>query len=244
MKRITAFWVFFITVVLSSPPLARADKAGNDWVILLHGMGRTGFSMRKMARYLDGQGYRTVNITYPSTRLPIPVIAETIVKPAVDRCLADGAERVHVVSHSLGGIVIRQYLQDHSLPSGSRIVMMGPPNRGSEIADLLKDVPLYRWLMGEAGQSLGTAETSFVNTLKPVNATIGIIAGTRTVAPVCSFLIPGADDGKVSVFRTQLDEMTDFVTVPRSHPFMASSRPVMREVAGFLEHGRFGDSGA
>ena len=202
-------------------------------------MGRTKFSMRNVAAYLEEKGYKTMNISYPSTKESIPVIAETHIKQAIETCVNQGAEKVHVVTHSLGGIVIRQYLQSHSLPEGSRVVMLGPPNKGSEVADFLMDFSIYKWIMGQAGQSLGTADDSFVNTLGPVSEDIGVIAGTRTIDPISSFIIPGPDDGKVSVESTRLDEMTDFIRIPRSHPFMASSTTILHQIHHFLKCGWF-----
>jgi hypothetical protein len=242
MKRITVVVIIVLTVLAFFPLTeiyAKPEKGKTEFVLLLHGMGRTRFSMRKVARFLEDRGYKVMNISCPSTTEPIPVIADTYVKQAIDTCMKQGADKIHVVTHSLGGIVIRQYLQNNSLPDGSRIVMLGPPNKGSQVADFLMDFFLYKWAMGDAGQSLGTNGDSLVNMLGPVDEDIGIIAGTRTVDPISSLLIPGADDGKVSVDSTMLDEMTDFITIPKSHPFMASSRTIMHQIEYFLENGKF-----
>lgn len=242
MKRTTLLMMIVLAVLLTAPDravYAKPEPGKSEYVLILHGMGRTRFSMRKVARFLEEKGYKAINLSYPSTSEPIPVIADTYVRQAIESCVKQGADKVHVVTHSLGGIVIRQYLQNNSLPEGSRIVMLGPPNKGSEVADVLMNSFIYKWLMGDAGQSLGTDDDSYVNMLGPVEEDIGIIAGTRTVDPVSSLLIPGPDDGKVSVDNTMLDEMADFICIPKSHPFMASSRTIMHQIEYFLEHGRF-----
>lgn len=242
MNRYTVLFIIFlvlISIVCEQKAIARPEKGKTEYVLILHGMGRTRFSMRKVAKFLEDRGYKTMNISYPSTSEPIPVIADTHVKEAIETCVKQGASKVHVVTHSLGGIVIRQYLQANSLPEGSRVVMLGPPNKGSEMADFLMDSFLYKWVMGDAGQCLGTSEDSYVNMLGPVDEEIGVIAGTRTVDPIGSFLIPGPDDGKVSVESTMLDEMTDFICIPKSHPFMASSKTIMHQIEYFLENGKF-----
>ena len=247
MKRITVIAVMILVLMsmaLEREACAKPEQGKTEYVLILHGMGRTRFSMRKVARFLEERGYKTMNLSYPSTSEPIPVIADTYVKEAILSCVKQGADKIHVVTHSLGGIVIRQYLQNNSLPQGSRIVMLGPPNKGSEVADFLMNSFLYKWLMGDAGQSLGTDEDSYVNMLGPVEEDIGIIAGTKTVDPISSLLIPGPDDGKVSVDSTMLEEMTDFICIPKSHPFMASSRTIMHQIEYFLEKGQFDKAGA
>ena len=117
--------------------------------------------------------------------------------------------------------------------------MIAPPNKGSEVADRLKDFLLYRWIMGPAGQELGTSPHSLPHRLKPVCAPIGIIAGTRSLEPWFSRLIPGPDDGKVSVESTRLPEMTDFLEVAAPHGTIMRYRKVMDQVAFYLKNGRF-----
>jgi hypothetical protein len=146
---------------------------------------------------------------------------------------------IHFVTHSLGGILVRYYLQDHHLPPDSRVVMLSPPNQGSEIADLLKDFFLYRWIMGPAGQQLGTAEDAMPSRLSPVSVPVGIITGDSTLEPWFSSHLPGPDDGKVSVERARLPEMADFMVVHRSHGFIMNDPQVIAQTIHFLRHGRF-----
>ena len=134
---------------------------------------------------------------------------------------------------------MRHYLQRHSLPPGSRVVMLSPPNRGSEISDLLKDFFLYRWIMGPAGQQLGTSAKSLPNRLGPVNVPVGIITGDRSLDPWLSIRMPGPDDGKVSVASARLPEMADFLVVHRSHGFIMNGPEVIAQTSHFLKYGMF-----
>jgi triacylglycerol lipase len=218
-------------------------KDGTDeWVILLHGLGRLRQSMRGLERYLISLGYITINLAYPSTKLTIEAIAETHLARAVESCAAQRAGKIHFVGHSLGGIIVRQYLQRHSMPPGSRLVMLSPPNQGSELVDLLMQIPLYRWITGPAGQEIGRGPESVVTHLKPVGIDVGVIAGNLSINLVFSAFLDGPDDGVVSVKSTTLPEMRDFLIVPNTHTFIMRHPLVMRQVSHFIKHGRFDHS--
>jgi hypothetical protein len=209
----------------------------DEHVVLLHGMAQTPLSMAPLGHDLRRAGYLVRNIGYPTRRHDVAELARRYLAPAV---AAVGAESpVHLVTHSLGGLIARQYLQWAALPEGSRIVMLAPPNHGSEVADLVRDWLVYRWLMGAVGQQLVTTADGIVHRLGPVDAEVGIIAGNRTIQPWFSALIPGQDDGAVSVASTRLDGMRDFIVVGGSHTLLVLKREVRRQVVHFLRHGRF-----
>jgi len=210
-----------------------------EWVILLHGLGRFRQSMRGLEQHLKGLGYSTINLAYPSTTKTIETIAETHLARAVQGCEAQGAGKIHFVGHSLGGLIVRQYLQQHSVPAGSRLVMLSPPNQGSELVDLLMQVPLYRWITGPAGQEIGKGPESVANRLKPVAIDVGVIAGNFSINLVFSAFLDGPDDGMVSVKSAMLPEMRDFITVSNTHTFIMKDPLVMRQAAHFLKHGKF-----
>ena len=214
----------------------------SEWVILLHGLGRFRQSMRGLEQHLKRLGYLTINLAYPSTTKTIETIAETHLARAVQGCEAQRAGKIHFVGHSLGGLIVRQYLQQHSIPEGSRLVMLSPPNQGSELVDLLMKVPLYRWITGPAGQEIGRGPESVVNRLKPVEIDVGVIAGNLSINLVFSAFMDGPDDGMVSVKSTMLPEMRDFIIVPNTHTFIMKDPMVMRQVSHFLKHGRFDHS--
>ena len=172
----------------------------SECVILLHGLGRFRQSMRRLEQHLKSLSYSTINLAYPSTTKTIEAIAETHLATAVQGCEAQGSAKIHFVGHSLGGLIVRQYLQRHSVPAGSRLVMLSPPNQGSELVDLLMQVPLlYQWAAGPAGQELGTGPDSVASRLKPVEIEVGVIAGNLSINLLFSAFLDGADDGMVSV---------------------------------------------
>lgn len=243
--RDTITLLILLLIAISVPvpaesSIALASKtSATECVILLHGFGRTPHSMEKMADRLEASGYTVWNEGYPSTEKPIDELVTDHLIPAVQWAKEMGAEKIHFVTHSLGGILVRVYLQQNSLPAGSRIVMLGPPNSGSQVVDRLRSFFLYKWFMGPAGQQLGTDAESVPNNLGPVTADIGIIAGTRSMEPWFSMILPGKDDGKVSVESTKLEEMNDFLTVKSTHPFIMRAPEVIDQVVFYLRNGRF-----
>ena len=208
-----------------------------DSVILLHGLARSDRSMNKLEKALRGEGYCVQNINYDSTRSNIENLAGQVINPALAAC--PGEARVHFVTHSMGGILVRQYLHRHDIPNLGRVVMLGPPNKGSEVIDNLKDFPGFHFIHGDAGLELGTGETSVPNRLGHATFDLGIIAGTRSVNILLSRMIPGVDDGKVSVENTKLEGMSDHIEMDVTHTFMMRNDGVIAQVLHYLEHGRF-----
>lgn len=179
------------------------------------------------------------NVGYPALRLPVQMLADRYLPPALERSGASTGRTVHFVTHSLGAIVLRQYLQDHPPPAHSRAVMLAPPNHGSEIADKLRGLAPYRRLMGPAGQQIGTDTDALPARLRPVDIEIGIIAGRRNVTPILGRYLSGEGDGKVTVRSATLDEMDDFLVVDAGHTFIMYHPTVLRAVVCFLEAGSF-----
>lgn len=219
--------------------IGAAPAAASECVITLHGLLRGEGSMQPMADFLMQSGYQVVNLGYPSRHAPIAELAATAIPTALERC--EGAERVHFVTHSLGGILVRHYLTDHSVPNLGRTVMLGPPNGGSEIVDRLGDLAMFEWLNGPAGQQLGTGSDSVPNQLGPVNYEVGVIAGTRTFDPLMSALLPDPDDGRVSVASTHLEGQREHLVLPVTHAFMMRNESVMQAVLRFLRTGSFAE---
>ncbi|HAK58912.1 MAG TPA: hypothetical protein DCO77_00825 [Nitrospiraceae bacterium] len=240
-KTLLRFLVLLLVVLTGCtvPAIIRNAGPPAECVIVLHGMGRTASSMRAMEKHLTQAGYRVVNVDYPSTSKTIPQISTEAVAGAVSQCRRGKLQPIHFVTHSLGGILVRQYLQHSALPWQGKIVMIAPPNKGSEVADRLKDFFIYRWATGPVGQALGTGPDSLPNQLKPITAEIGIIAGSKSLNPLFSRYIPGPDDGKVAIARTKLAGMKDFIIVPSSHTFIMSHPTVLRQTVYFLGKGFF-----
>ena len=215
-----------------------------ETVILLHGLCRTSHSMAKMERALTDAGYKVQNVSYPSRTASIQQLADDAIGKAVADCQRNGATKIDFVTHSLGGILVRSYLARHSLPELGRVVMLAPPNQGSEVVDKLGWTFVFKWLNGLAGNELGTGANSTPNQLGPVNYPVGVIAGDRSINWINSLLIPGADDGKVSVERTKLAGMSDHTVIHTAHPFIMKNRDAIRQTIQFLRSGAFNHANA
>ena len=217
------------------------DNIRGECVVLLHGLSRTYRSMNRMQETLTDTGYHTVSLNYPSTKKTIESIAGEDFPPALDKCRECKPSSIQLDTQSLGGIVIRQAFSKKRPVNLGRVVMLSPPNRGSAVVDKLKDWWFYIWLNGPVGQQLSTDADSVPNQLGSVDYPVGIITGDRHAFfdAWFSFLIPGRDDGKVSVEHAQVDGMRDFLVVHESHPFIMNSDYVMAETVYFLRKGTF-----
>ncbi len=196
--------------------------------------------MAKLEKALTKQGYSTINMAYPSTKYPIEELAENTISNALTRC--HNCAQVHFVTHSLGGILVRHYLANHTIENLGRVVMLGPPNKGSNIVNKLHQFAVYKFINGPAGLQLGSEESSLPNQLGAVNFELGVIAGTRTVNPLLSLMLEKPNDGKVSVENSKVDGMTEHIALPVTHTFMMNNSSVISYVIHFLKHGTFKDS--
>jgi len=211
-----------------------------ECVILLHGLARSSTSLNAMEQALQDEGYQTANIDYPSRDFEIAELADIAVEKGLAACRAmDSIEKIHFVTHSLGGILVRQYLDSASIDRLGRVVMLGPPNQGSIAVDDLEGVPGFDWINGPAGRQLGKGKNSVPLALGPADFELGIIAGNRTIDPITSAVLDNPDDGRVSVADTRLEGMNDFIVVEHSHAFMMRMRRPIELTILFLKTGRF-----
>ena len=222
----------------TSLPEASTDPT-EECVILLHGMTRTSNSMNKIERDLVSEGYLVANVGFPSRKHDIPTLAEMAVGEGVNSCRKREARRISFVTHSVGGILVRYYLSRNALPELGRVVMMAPPNQGSQLIDHARKMSVVGIIMGPAGHQLGTGLDSVPLQLPAANFSVGVIAGTKTFNPLMSAFLPNPDDGKVTVESTKLAGMQDFIIVPYSHALMMRKRGVREQVIRFLRYGQF-----
>ncbi len=207
-------------------------------MILLHGLSRTKSSMNKIENTLVDNGYQVINEGYPSRSATVQELADEALPHAMNQC--NERDNISYVTHSLGGILVRDfYARRTSLVRPVAVVMLGPPNQGSEIIDNPNYDRLGSWWNGPAGDQVSAKPDSYVNQLPPVNYPVGVIAGNESLNPFYSEMLPGADDGKVSVVRTRVDGMADWIVMPVTHSFMMRNEAVINQVINFLSSGHF-----
>jgi pimeloyl-ACP methyl ester carboxylesterase len=208
-----------------------------DAVVLLHGIARSSASMNKIEHFMTQNGYSVLNLNYPSTEQPLESLVEHI-HPNISRH-AKAHRQIHFITHSMGGLLARAYLHKYKPENLGRVVMLSPPNKGSEIADLLQKNFLYQQFYGSAGQQLITDQSTFEDILGEVDYELGIIAGTQSIAPISSLLIPHDDDGKVSLQRMRVKGMDDYKEISSTHTFIMKNKKAKNLALRFIQTGRF-----
>lgn len=220
-------------VGVSAAETVRREEA----VILLHGLGRTSGSMNMLRKRLTRHGYHVVNLPYSSRKMSIEKISSKILAPVV-REMSKRFETVHFVTHSMGGIVVRYYLNVNDTSRVGRVVMLAPPNKGSELIDFFASGKLFQRVMGPASLQLSTHSPLLADTpMPPVE--IGVIAGDVSCNPVTSLLVKGVDDGKVSVENTRYTGIKEHIVIHSNHTLIMRNSLAIKQILHFLSWGRF-----
>jgi triacylglycerol lipase len=214
-----------------------AQLAVADCVVLLHGLARSASAMQLLEERLQDAGFHVANIDYPSTKMSVEELAPLAINEGVAECPQKAS--IHFVTHSMGGILVRHYMKHEQLDRLGRVVMLAPPNQGSEVVDEFGGIPGFGFINGPAGLQLGTGADSLPRSLGPVDFEVGIIAGSETFNPLLSQSLPNPDDGKVSVDSTKVEGMRDFIVVPHSHTFIMRAEVVIEQTIHFLHEGAF-----
>lgn len=196
-----------------------------DYVVLLHGFWRTAKSMRKIEKVLTKKGYSVINVDYPSRREKIENLSNNYLKKCIEKQCTDKYKKIHFVTHSMGGIIVRYFLSKHKLTNIGKVIMIAPPNKGSKLADYLSTFSMLSTILGPALKQLRTAKNSLPNKIAPPEYPVGIIAGKY--------------DEKVHVESAKLKNMRDFILVPSTHTYIMDSDRVIKAVQRFLEEGKF-----
>jgi len=214
-------------------------------VILLHGLCGHRSKMAGIGRYLEvAGGYHVYNVTYPTTRGNVSMHA---------KCLAgiienlEGVTEINLVGHSLGNLVIRRYLaMQTDLRSGvkldrriGRIVMIGPPNNGAELAKRYGRNTVWEWITGESGRQLGSTWDDLEKKLATPKQPFGIIAGGGGKGSTRNPLISGDDDFVVTVEETKLKGAADFLVLPVIHARPMNDPRVKHCTLQFIKNGYF-----
>ncbi len=244
---LTASAVVFVAAALGACATAprttlMMSADSTDCVVLLHGLNRSYRAMNKMATELQEAGFTTANVDYPSKAESVEKLAPLAINEGLEKCRETNATQIHFVTHSIAGILLRYAHNETPIPELGRVVMLAPPNQGSELVDITRNWPTAELISGEAGLQLGTDEDSIPSQLGPVDFELGVVAGTGTISPIMSAMLPKPNDGKVSVESTKVAGMDDFLLVSNSHHYIVSSDIVIENTKAFLRTGRFLDS--
>lgn len=205
----------------------------SEAIILLHGLSRTNRCMNYAGKILSSHGYKIINVNYPSRFFKIEELSQKYISQAIEA--AGNVEKIHFLTHSMGGILVRDYLSRQNIANLGNVVMLAPPNKGSEIVDKLGRLKVFRYLNGPAGLQLGTNGLQ----LGPVNFNLGVIAGNKSINPLLSLLFKGDNDGKVSVSSAKVDGMKDFLVAPYSHTFIMQREIVINQALHFIQNCSF-----
>lgn len=235
-------WIFGLS---KSPAKCVAYGNDGDYVILLHPLAMSSYVMGKIERELSEQGYIVLNVDYPSRKHNVDQLVEIAITKVIKRYCGSKKKKIHFVGCSLGAILIRRYLDQNLLPNLGRVVMIAPPNQGSEIVDFCIKHPMLNkilyWWFGPAAMQLGSTRNSFVNKQlkKSADYQLGIIAGDWCINPLADYIIAGVNDGRVSVKNTKLSGCKNYFIIHSPHCFIAGNAKTVMQVGYFLNYGQF-----
>lgn len=218
MKLYQIITVILPVIIMSCASNYRVSNPSEngDYVIMIHGLGASSAYFRPLEKALKAEGYSTIRVGYPSTRYSIEKLSDQIF-PLILKKTADKNKKIHFVTHSLGGLLLRYYLHDNTIENLGIVIMLAPPNRGSEIIDFYKENSIVSSLIGPAAMQMGTEKTDLPHLLGDAYFSPIIIAGTKSYSEYFSSILPGDDDGKISVFNCSINGMKELITLPYTH---------------------------
>jgi hypothetical protein len=214
-------------------------------VVILHGLFRTRSAMAKLRSAIaEGDDYSVFCMGYPTTRGSVADHARSL--DSAVRSL-EGITEINFVAHSLGNLVVRHWLKDFavtgtSLPAGQtfgRMVMLAPPNFQPQLATKLLRTQFSTFVAGAAAEQMATGWENLESRLTTPSFEFGVLAGGKGDNRGYNPLIPGDDDGVITVESTRLPGARDFRRLPVLHSFFMNDQKVHEMTARFLAHGYF-----
>lgn len=215
-------------------------QKNNALIVLLHGILRSKTDMLFLSNHFQKRGYKTLNILYPSREKDLQELSKFVHDKITEHPDAKTIEKIHFVTHSMGGLITRYYIHEHRPDKLGKVVMLSPPNSGSEAADFLKAntflAPIFENLFGPAGQQLST---DYEHNLSDIDFPLGIIGGNKSINPFAHLALEGEHDGIVPTERMKINGMQDFIILPVTHSLMMFDKTVIKQAEYFLEYGKF-----
>jgi triacylglycerol lipase len=226
------------TVPRGGQEMGMACDTDDTAVLMIHGLAETTALMAPLASMLRMAGFSPVLFDYPSTSTTIELLTERFLRPAIAGL--GGKKRLDIVTHSMGGVMLRYYLQNYRVHNLGRIVMLAPGHAGSPMLSLYCHNPLYRFFVGPAGVQSCAGEGALAWRIpRRVDAELGIIAGCLPLDPLSLFVMKWPHDGRLPVESTWVAGMTDHIVLPASHDMMMINPLACYEVVQFLRTGTF-----
>ena len=228
---------------VDAAPFGADHRPGRgDYVVLVHGLDWFRDTLQPTAGYLNGKGFETINVRYPSRKVAATCdAAEWLAQVIAEQC-TDPKKKIHIVAHSMGALVVREYLSEQKPSRLGRVVLLAAPNQGTPLADALRWKPLAR-MISPAAAACGKKycqQSDKLNGPGVVDYAPGVLMGNQSGwFPMLSVFIKGPDDGVVPVSSGRLDGMSDFRIVRTSHTAMPKNREALEDVNRFLRTGRF-----
>ena len=219
----------------------KLPQMSGDGVLLIHGITRSSKSMAGYRAPLEKAGWQVFPFDYPSTRVDLDASAEYLHQVIES---LEGIERIHIVAHSMGGVVARTYRAKHRDERLHRLVLVGSPQNGAEMADLARDKAnvVFKTIFGPAGQQLITDQAGFLAKLPKPDVEFAVIAGGHPPNGI-NPLIPGDDDGIVSVASTRLAGAADYLYVESLHLALNRNATAHAATVRFLKTGKLREEG-
>ncbi|MFT4717711.1 MAG: esterase/lipase [Rickettsiales bacterium] len=237
-KLFITIFILINLLITTNHSYSKDGLAKGEYVIILHGIARSKIHMQDLADYLTSKNYDVININYPSTDHNLEGLSKILIKKISENTPKD--KKINFVGYSMGGLMVRIILNKKNYKNMGKVVQLATPNKGSEVADFFKNNWLYKKIYGPSGAQLTTDQTKIKNLLNnKIDYELGIIAGSFTIDPISSIIIPGNDDGKVSIDSTKLKGMKDHIVVSASHTFFPSNKKVQQQTLSFLKNGQF-----
>lgn len=234
--------LILLTILCSSATFdyhITTTETSDNFVILVHGLRANSKTFLKMEKALLAEGYNICRVDYPSTEYTIEALADTVLIEAVHRCHQAGSDSLYFVGHSMGGILIRYFLQENEVSPLGKVVFISAPNHGTELVNKLEWSTLFQKFNGPGGMQLGAAEDDFIQSLELPDYNFAVIMSERSINPVESMLISGKDDGRVPIESARLEGMQDFVLVKTNHHFSMKNDATIKQVISYLKTGQF-----